>query len=317
MARRWSEEEKELIIKLRKEGFSAREMVPYFDNRTEATIKNLASKLCPKNSKWTEEEDRILLELYSEGKSTKQIAKQLPGRTLASIRTRIQATLLATGEATRKQTKPIQWSVDKVELLIKLREEGKTYKEIGEALGDISESTVANKMVELMKRGKVIPKQIQKDWTEEEEALVCELRSQNVSNGQIAERLGRTLGSVANHISLLIKQGRLDPYGNIDRNYPCKLYLIYFTEENFYKIGITQNTINTRFQGYPTYKIIEVLNFDTLEKAREVEARVKKMVEPYQYHPLVFKYGATECFQVTTPINSIMDLVAYLETSEK
>ena len=59
MARRWSGEEKELLIKLRKEGFSAREMVPYFENRTEATIKNMASKLCPKNSKWTEEEDRI------------------------------------------------------------------------------------------------------------------------------------------------------------------------------------------------------------------------------------------------------------------
>ena len=59
MARRWSGEEKELLIKLRKEGFSAREMVPYFENRTEANIKNMASKLCPKNSKWTEEEDRI------------------------------------------------------------------------------------------------------------------------------------------------------------------------------------------------------------------------------------------------------------------
>ena len=312
MAKRWAEEEKELLLKLRTEGFTAREIALRLPGRTEATIKNLAAKLAPKNIKWTEEEDSLIERLFAEGLSYKLIASKFPNRTLEAVRSRICTLITSTGKAPKRKTS-IEWSKTKTDLLIQMREEGKTNQEIADAIG-VTVSVISHKVVDLIKSGKVESRLTQMDWNEEEELLLCELRSQGLSNEQIAKRLDRTHASVAMKASRLITDGLLDPYSDIDRNHPCSLYLVYFEEEGFYKVGITQNSINTRFKGYPTYKIVETLTFSNLEEAKKVEAKLLSMIKPFQYKPLVFKYGgATECFQITTKVNSIMDLVAYIE----
>lgn len=314
MAKRWTQEEKDLLVKLRIQGLTAREMVHHFEGRSEATIRNLVSKLCPKNSKWTEDEDQLIEKLLQEGiTATKEIARRLPNRTNTAVQARINH-IISEGRANRRNRQH-DWSVHKSELLIQMRNEGKSNQEIADAL-DVPIGLISKKVVDLIKTGKIESRLIQMDWSDDEDALLCDLRSQGVSTEQIAKQLGRSHGSVANHISRLIQAGALDPYHNVNRDFPCQLYLVYFVEEGFYKIGITQNNVNTRFNGYPTYKIIETLTFKDLEEAKKVENRLMEMVKPFQYTPLVFKYGSTECFQIPKLFNSIIDLTAYIEAYE-
>lgn len=310
MASRWTKEEKELLIKLRSEGLSIKEIAPLIDGRSEATIKNMAAKLAPKNASWTIEEDYILKS--NSHLCNKEIAQLLPHRTLEAVRTRMSAILVKTGEVPSKKRKAFIWTQELIDKVITLYNNNIKYKEIAFQL-DIPFSSLDKKILSLRKEGLISLKVNLRDWTEEEEAKVYELRSQKVSNSKIAEELGRTQPSVAMHISKLIKAGQLETSStNIRRKEPTKLYLIYFTEENFYKVGITQQTIADRFLGYPQHDVVEVLTFDTLELAKEIEKELLKAVKPFKYTPLVFKSGSTECFQCPK-VKSMTDLMAYAE----
>lgn len=77
MAKRWTEEEDELLLKLRKEGYSAREMTIYVKDRTFAAIRSRLAAIASDNlnKKWTEEEKELVLKLKAENKPTKYIAR--------------------------------------------------------------------------------------------------------------------------------------------------------------------------------------------------------------------------------------------------
>ena len=163
-----------------------------------------------------------------------------------------------------------------------------------------------------MRQGIVKVKQVQQDWTLEEEILLAEWRTQGKNTSFIAEQLGRTYASVAGHSSRLIKAGAIDPAIATDQ--ATKVYLVHFIEEDFYKVGITSN-VWARFQGYPKYNTIEVLDFEEPEKAKQLESKLLNLIEPYKYTPITFKkYGVTECFQLIESPQSIMDLVALLQS---
>jgi DNA-binding CsgD family transcriptional regulator/transcriptional regulator len=318
MAARWTKEEKEKLVSLREQGLTGKEIAAYFPGRSEATIKNLLAKLSPKQVKWTDEEDSRIKQLYLEGLSYKEIARKFPTRSSDAIKTRINIVmkpLVDSGEYSLRNTNYSRtWNKEKQDLILKMREEGKTYKEMAEATG-VSTGFISHKMVALIEYGKVQKKYEQKDWTLEEELQIAEWRAQGKNTDFIAEQLGRSYASVANHSSKLIKAGALDPAISTDK--ATKVYLVHFLEEDFYKVGITSN-VKARFQGYPKYDIIEVLDFETPEKAKEVEAKLLNLVKPFKYTPLIFKsYGVTECFQPLQRPQSIMDLVAYLQTWEK
>lgn len=310
MAARWTKEEKELLIKLREQGLSGREIALQLPGRSEATVKNMVAKLCPKNALWTEEEDRILLE--NRHLSNKEIASLLPHRTPNAVRTRIASTLVSTGQVPSKNTKAFVWTVEKENEVIELYKQGITYKEISSQLG-MSFNALTHK-IQTLKNAGVIPSRLNSSyWLEEEVAKLCELRSQGESNTKIAQVLGRSLPSVAMQVSKMLKDGRLtEAYTSIRKGKPTCLYLVHFEEEDFYKIGITQQSLETRFLSYPKHTVIEVLTFDTLEIAKEVEQEILKAVKPFKYEPLVFRCGSTECFQCPE-VRSITDLVAYAE----
>jgi len=79
---------------------------------------------------------------------------------------------------------------------------------------------------------------------------------------------------------------------------PTRLYLVEF--DGFYKIGITQQTINQRLGGrYPPYNIVLTLEFENLDEARSVEKSWLEAVADYRYVPTNFPTegrGFTECF---------------------
>ncbi len=79
MAKRWTLEEDELLLKLRDEGFTAREMTVHFKERTYAAIRTRIVAIAPdnKNRTWTEEEKQLVYSMKSEGKNSKQIARAI------------------------------------------------------------------------------------------------------------------------------------------------------------------------------------------------------------------------------------------------
>jgi len=86
MAKRWTQEEDELILKLRGEGLTHREIALRLDNRTEAATKNRLATISTDNlrRRWTEEEKQKAFELKEAGHANKYIAKQL-GRTPQAV----------------------------------------------------------------------------------------------------------------------------------------------------------------------------------------------------------------------------------------
>lgn len=86
MAKRWTEEEDALLLQLRSEGFTAKEMVPRLEGRTHAAIRTRISAIAPdnKNRPWTNEEKQLVYKMKAEGKSNKQIARAID-RTLGAV----------------------------------------------------------------------------------------------------------------------------------------------------------------------------------------------------------------------------------------
>ena len=86
MAKRWTPEEDELLLKLRQEGFTAKEMTTQLRERTHAAIRARLGVIAPDNlnRKWTEEEKALVFQMKAEGKTNKQIARTID-RTLGAV----------------------------------------------------------------------------------------------------------------------------------------------------------------------------------------------------------------------------------------
>jgi hypothetical protein len=74
------------------------------------------------------------------------------------------------------------------------------------------------------------------------------------------------------------------------------LYLVEF--DGFYKIGITQRSLDLRFSGYPKYSVILKLNLSYCE-AIKLEKDFLTNVKEFSYRPPLFLIpsGGTECFK--------------------
>lgn len=78
--------------------------------------------------------------------------------------------------------------------------------------------------------------------------------------------------------------------------------LIFNNKESFFKIGITSNSIKTRFRklkkqtGY-SYKTIKSI-ITTPDKAWSIESEIKKLNSKHKYIPKVLFAGHSECFKI-------------------
>ncbi len=84
------------------------------------------------------------------------------------------------------------------------------------------------------------------------------------------------------------------------KDYRCSstfLYLVYFWEEDFYKVGITTEGVRKRFRSFPPYKEIDKILLGNKE-AKEAELYIlKKIDNPYTPLDKKFINGHTECFK--------------------
>ena len=86
MAKRWSPEEDELILKLRDEGLTAREISARLVGRTYSATRTRLAAISDDNlrKRWTKEEIELAFTMKEEGRSNKYIAKQL-SRTVSAV----------------------------------------------------------------------------------------------------------------------------------------------------------------------------------------------------------------------------------------
>lgn len=80
------------------------------------------------------------------------------------------------------------------------------------------------------------------------------------------------------------------------------LYLVYFSlgDEEFYKIGITVNSINRRFKGYRSpydHKLIESIQGEA-GYIFDLEKKIQRELKDYSYTPSMYMEGHTECFKL-------------------
>ena len=89
----------------------------------------------PTTSIWTEENINKLIELHRQGLTYSEIAREL-GVTKNSVTSKVQRMIYFGILESRMDH--ILWSEEDIEMLFKLREDGKTWAEIGEAFGKSS-----------------------------------------------------------------------------------------------------------------------------------------------------------------------------------
>jgi len=83
MSKRWSPEEDELLVKLRDEGFTAKEIAVRVD-RTADAVRVRLSTVAKRRKLWTKQEEELLIELKQKGLTNRRIAFEL-GRTTRAV----------------------------------------------------------------------------------------------------------------------------------------------------------------------------------------------------------------------------------------
>lgn len=142
-----------------------------------------------KNKKWTQEEDNILILGLAQGKIYKDI--EVPDRTTKAVISRISY-LISIGKLPSASIKAKKWDAEEDKLLIELKNEGKSNKEISGILGRTTESVKGR----LKKVWATNSTSGNFNWTDEEiEVLKLNM---DTTYEELAQRMGRSVESVAN-----------------------------------------------------------------------------------------------------------------------
>ena len=85
--------------------------------------------------------------------------------------------------------------------------------------------------------------------------------------------------------------------GSLLEGIPTTLYLVNFGE--FFKVGITQQSIKRRLGNYPPYSIVWQLDNLPLGRAKDLEIEILEQVDLFM--PDNWLSGKTECFKAHIP----------------
>lgn len=246
--------------------------------------------------KWTTEENEIIINNKLAGISYVEIAKLLPNRNYQSVR--IQGFKLLGGINKKKS-----WLESEEDELLILRELDYTYSEIAEILGRTKDS-VAIKVQNLIREGRTEPK-LPNSYTKEQLIdIVKQYKKVTLCPYDKLYHIKKQFGSWSNAAAEAgISISGLDP------SISTTLYLLDFGD--FYKVGITQQSIKQRFYGVVLdYIVLDYLD-TTLSEAKQLENELLKHIKQYAVRPEQLKNnGSTECFKTDQPIRQLEDIFA-------
>lgn len=204
-----------------------------------------------------------------------------------------------------------KWTEEDHELIKIMSEAGYTAREIATEL-DCSENTIKHKKVVLGISTRAnsykskdcggssgLPPQYTKEqlikWMQEAPLHTYDYFNSKESSVPSATTYRRYFGSWQ---AALEAAGIQPNKSSMDCTRPTKVYLVDFGD--FYKVGITQQTLKQRFKNnYPKYEV--VLEIDTTyEEAKAIEKQWLEAVKQFKYIPDSFPIegrGFTECFK--------------------
>ena len=207
----------------------------------------------------------------------------------------------------------MKWTEEDINTLVDMRNEGISMSTISEVLGR-PYSSVVTRASRLIKDGVLVSRKPR--LTEREIILLSDSNylielvktyvSSEAAPGQVRTRVIKTFGTWTKALEVAGVSGNIG--GKFCEDRIARVYLLRF--EGFYKIGVTQQQIKSRFSGAPSYEILDYLETD-LDNAVYLEKELKKSVKSYQYvaeHPWFERNGKTECFKTDRPIRQLEDI---------
>ena len=206
----------------------------------------------PRKVSWSLKEEKLLMKLVSEGMKFKDIAIKL-GRTEGSCRRRrfmiIEKSKSEGNSNFVVSRKRIIWTAEDEELLMKLFEDGLTFKEIAAKLGRTMNACITKRATILkntnMPNESTASPRI-KTWTEEEEELLMKLYSEGMVFKEISAKLGRT------EIACIMKKNKILKSSDINsKSIPLTRTISWTIEEEellmrLYRDGVTFKEIATK-----------------------------------------------------------------------
>ena len=171
-----------------------------------------------------------------------------------------------------KKLRP-EWTEVEIQKLIELRADGKTNQEIAIELGKKPPAITA-KIMKLIEEGKIEKKRM--PLTDEEIAKLIELRKQDKSTKEIADLMGKTLGTITGNITRLMKEGKLETNRKeIDDD------LLIDYVKNYYKTSSIREIAEVFdiSEGAIYTKLLKVVGRDW-KKTLGLEEEVKPVVKP-------------------------------------
>lgn len=243
--------------------------------------------------RWTEKENQTIINNKLLGMTYVEITKLLPSRNYRSVRA--QGFKLLGGISPKKS-----WSEQEEQDLLILRDIGYKYNEISEVLGR-TKNSVAVKVQNLINEGRAIS--LHGSYSKEELLqVVKDYKKVTLCPYDKLYHIKKEFGSWSQAACEAgVQVSGLDPRIN------TTLYLIKFPE--FYKVGITQQTVKSRFYGVKLeYKVIDYYD-TTLCEARELEKAMLKHVSIFKYTPEeLVGNGGSECFKTDQPLFQLEDI---------
>ena len=208
-ARRWTEEEERLLLALREQRKSWDEIADYFPERTWRALQARYLKLTrdpsmPKKSrkkavKWTPKEEELLIELRDgRGLSWNEIDQHFPGRGWSALESKYY--YLKRGRPAPETVLDESWTPEEYDQLMTLKKEGKSWREIAEAMPGHSQRSLERRYRSLTRTTRRTPaptKMGLKDFTTEEDELLLELGKTDMAWKERAKRFdGRSIASL-------------------------------------------------------------------------------------------------------------------------
>lgn len=207
--RRWSGDEEELLLKLRRENKPWDEILEQFPDRTYISLTGKYFQLTKDPSKpkqeapepWTPEEEELLFDLLDAGLSWEEMAEYFTGRSAAAVNNHYHQMTLPDDHVPSTSRK--SWTTDEDKRLLKLAKGKMTWEEITKYFENRSAMALLHRYQRLKPKA-----QKRGSWTTAEDKLLAEAVKKGRTPDQITKIIARSEKAIERRMKRLKKAGR-------------------------------------------------------------------------------------------------------------
>jgi hypothetical protein len=199
-----------------------------------------------------------------------------------------------------------KWTEEEITTVINLHGIKTPLKQIAETIG-CTYDQLCYIVRKLISEGKLVSYRSNPSIYTKEQLIdfIQEYKSRDACPNPIRHAINKMFGSWSKGLEAASMTSNIG--GLVDPSKPLMLYLLQF--DGFYKIGVTQRTLQQRFSGAPHYEVIDTYCSDldeVLSLEKEILSKVERVLPE---HPWFKRNGKTECFKSDKKLNSLLDLI--------